>query len=1195
MISRTEEKSQENEEEEDFERYHLHPAFRLRHTLQSNTIDMALSPDGRSLAELRPFGKIYLWDVENCQLLRTWENAQLVPPLAWSPDGQTIAVGSDSREVHLWDVNTGKILQVLRGHLQGIKCLAWSPNGEILASGSNDGTIRMWKSETGRFFGLMKTTIVGANQIAWSPNSDRLCSCGHLSVNLLNVASKDIQVSGWHHGSVDCVAWSPDGRYIASGSKDQTVCIWEAEKGILTHVLEGHTSFIVSVFFMDNGKLLASVSQGGAVIIWRTDTWTEVANIENSSTSKSLKLSYNPTSSLIAISYGEPLKIKIFDINVSMLYGEEPAIQTIHYINAKAVLLGESGVGKSGLGIRLAEKKFRPTYSTHGAQFWHLPIDHIPGLPSDLHAELTLWDLAGQPEYRLIHQLFLDDTDAAMLLFDCSDSNEPFRGVPYWSKVLRKHLPPHAVKFLISARCDVSPITVDRQHINKILSQCCLDDYHKTSAKEDEGVEQLFHHLLQSIPWTKLPRTSTPRLFQLIRDFLLKKKEMGKILIPLEMVQKEVAQQHTEHCVTPLEIDTVVTLLQARGLVYRLAPRPGMTFVLTRPELINHYASSIIHEARNHPLGVGAIAERNVLIGDIPFKGFERLHKAQEAIVLEATIELMIRHDLCFREMGLLVFPSQINITRPMPQEKHPRTEVAYRFSGSIETIYASLVVRLSYTDYFHREDQWKYAVEFSRGKERLGFSMHQAEEGTGELEIYFHPGISEFDRVTFIRFVTDHLRTKGIDIEEEIRLYCPKCCKEVRNRDAIEARIKGKYLDIPCQYCSTSILIPKSIEARYAQDLKLVEKQQELLNIVGQRTEKEVQQFKTDQQHYVQAEDHRIHILHLSDLHLENEGQAQLYRAQLETDLIQEMKIKRLEYLVISGDIVNHATEDEYKVAFEMLDGLVKHFGLNTDRIVIVPGNHDLNWDDSEAAYQFIPKRKQPTPLPEGKYIPAGDAGILLRDESLYPQRFANFNAQFYKRIYGKDYPLDYAKQAILIERPEDQILFLELNSSWQIDHHFHERNRTGINLGALSYAIDRIRSKVYDNWLKIAVWHHPITGEETMNDEFMQQLAVLGVQVCMHGHIHEAIEDFYKYDDKRHINIISAGTSGMTTKPGIPMQYNLLTFDTCEGEMVVNTRKKEKPNGAWSADARWGDKNSPIPWYRFKVQNYQQPDNRR
>ncbi len=387
-------------------------------------------------------------------------------------------------------------------------------------------------------------------------------------------------------------------------------------------------------------------------------------------------------------------------------------------------------------------------------------------------------------------------------------------------------------------------------------------------------------------------------------------------------------------------------LLQSRGLVSRLDPRPDVTWVLLKPELINQYGASIIQAARNHPQGIGAVPERDVLIGDLAFAGFHRLAQAEEALVLGATAELLIRHDLCFREMGYLVFPSQINVTRLPPTEALPRTEVAYRFSGGIETIYASLVVWLSYTDYFRREDQWRYAVEFSRDGHRLGFSMQQVEEGTGELEIYFCPGLSEFDRVTFIRFVTDHLRAKGIDIQEQIRLYCPNCSKEVTNREAIEARIQEGCLDIPCQYCAAAILIPKSVEERYRRDASLGEKQQQLAETVGKRTEAEVEQFRADQQQYTAEEDHPIHILHLSDLHLENDAQAQVYRTQLETDLIQELGIRRLEYLVISGEVANRSTEEEYHAAFAMLDGLVKRFGLDPT------GNHDLNWALSKRAY---------------------------------------------------------------------------------------------------------------------------------------------------------------------------------------------------------------------------------------------------
>lgn len=778
-----------------------------------------------------------------------------------------------------------------------------------------------------------------------------------------------------------------------------------------------------------------------------------------------------------------------------------------------------------------------------------------------------------------------------MLLFDCSDPSDPFRGVPYWAKVLEKQAPHYAKKYLVSARCDVSPVTVERREINQTLGAYGLDEYLKTSASTGEGVDSLFERLISGIPWHQLPRTNTPQLFQAVREFLLERREAGETLIAMHNVRQAAEERFAERAATQAELDTVVQLLQSRGLVYRLDPRPDVTWVLLRPERINQYGASIIQAARNHPLGIGAVPERDVLLGNITFTGFEPLARAEEALVLEATAESLIRHDMGFREMGYLVFPSQINVTRLPPTEAHPRTEVAYRFSGGIETIYASLVVRLSYTEYFRREDQWKYSVEFSRNGNRLGFSMQQVEEGTGELEIYFHPGISEYDRVTFIRFVTDHLRAKGIDIEEQIRLYCPRCSREVTNREAIEARVQEGKLDISCQFCDTAIVIPKSVEEIYARDPSLGEKQQQMADTVEKRTTAEVEQFRSDQQQYTSEEDHRIHILHLSDLHLEDDALAGVLRTQLETDLIQELGIRSLEYLVISGDIANRSTEEEYSAAFALVDGLVKRFGLDASRVVVVPGNHDLNWDLSKKAYPFVYKDDSPSPLPENRYIQAGDAGVLLRNDELYRQRFAHFNAHFYRRIFGGDgYPLSFADQARLVERPEDRILFLELNSCWQIDHHFRER--ASIHMPALSRALDSLQEGAYNDWLKIAVLHHPVTGQHPMNNEFMQLLAVHGFQVCLHGHIHEAIEGFHKYDDRRGVHIIGAGTFGAPANEqvtDIPLQYNLVTFDPETGEMVVHTRKKEKPDGAWSADARWGDKNDPMPSYRFEVPHYQ------
>ena len=1180
-----------------------HPALKLRHTLLGHTDNvyrMTLSPDGQILASPSYDNTVRLWDVESGRNLKTFKHQEAVVCVDWSPDGATLATCCSGfwSGVYLWDTTSGQKIRILEEYHDPIYDVAWSPDGKMLASCSRNRAVRLWDAASGRILREFKGHLEKIYSVAWSPDGRQLCSGSQdNTVKLWNARNnKKFRTLQGHKGDVNAVAWLLNGQYIASASEDKTVRIWDSGTGQEQVVLEGHTAGVVSVSLLDSGCLLASLDKNGSVIFWRTDTWAEALRVDMIGAAyKFFNLAVHPTLPIMAASGPSGNEINLWNIDLTLLRGAEPATPSVFYVNAKAVLLGESSVGKSGLGIRIAEGKFRPTEgSTHGAQFWHFPTERLPALPSNVQAELTLWDLAGQPEYRLTHQLFLDDTDAALLLFDCSDANDPFRGVPYWAKALKKHAP-NARKFLVSARCDVSPVTVDRPTINRTLAAHGLDEYFSTSAYTGEGVEQVFQRLLSEIPWEQLPRTSTPKLFQVVREFLLERKQAGTNLIGMEEIQKAAADRFTERIATQAELDTVVQLLQSRGLVHRLEPRPGIVWVLLKPERINQYGASIIQAARNHPQGIGAVPERNVLTGAIAFTGFERLPHAEETLVLDSTAELLIRRDLAFREMGNLVFPSQINVTHQAPDEAHPRTEVTYRFSGSIETIYASLVVRLSYTEYFRREDQWKYAVEFSRGGNRLGFSMRQLEEGTGELEIYFYPGVSEFDRVTFIRFVTDHLRAKGIDIEEQIRLYCPNCSKEVTNREVIEARTRDGKLDILCQFCDTAVVIPKSVEEIYRRDPLLGQKQAQLANTVEQRTEAEVQQFQADQQQYTAAEDHLIHILHLSDLHLEDDIFASVCRTQLETDLIQELGIRRLEYLIISGDITNRSTEKEYDAAFAMVDGLVKRFGLDPSRVVVVPGNHDVNWDLSKKAYPFVFKDDLPSPLPADKHILAGDAGALVREDELYRERFAYFNTHFYRRIYsGQDYPLEYADQTLLVERPEDRILFLGFNSCWQLDHHF--RNRAGIHTPALAKILDRLQDGKYDGWLKIAVWHHPVTGQQPMNTEFMQLLTVHGFQVGMHGHIHEAIESYHKYDDQRGIRIVGAGTFGAPARKqtaGIPLQYNLLTFDPRTGEMTVNTRKKEKPDGAWSADARWGDKKKdPKAWYRFGVPNFKAQD---
>src|SRR5215210_9272895 len=126
--------------------------------------------------------------------------------------------------------------------------------------------------------------------------------------------------------------------------------------------------------------------------------------------------------------------IRIWELDEALLLGQSQA--SVHYTTAKLVLVGDSGVGKTGLGWRLAHGEFKEHSSTHGQQFW--VIDELGKRRDDgTECEAILWDLAGQPDYRLTHALFLDDSDLALVLFDPTDSRDPLHGVEFWLKQLR--------------------------------------------------------------------------------------------------------------------------------------------------------------------------------------------------------------------------------------------------------------------------------------------------------------------------------------------------------------------------------------------------------------------------------------------------------------------------------------------------------------------------------------------------------------------------------------------------------------------------------------------------------------------------------------------------------------------------------------------------------------------------------------
>jgi len=317
------------------------------------------------------------------------------------------------------------------------------------------------------------------------------------------------------------------------------------------------------------------------------------------------------------------------------------------------------------------------------------------------------------------------------------------------------------------------------------------------------------------------------------------------------------------------------------------------------------------------------------------------------------------------------------------------------------------------------------------------------------------------------------------------------------------------------------------------------------------------------------------MYILHLSDLHFGNlNNNAERWYGQLSYDLKTEVQCPKLDVLIISGDIANSSTEEEYQAAQEFINQIRSEFKLQRQQIIIVPGNHDLNWQlATKARFQ------------------EGDE--LKVDIIKYQQRFDNFR-KFYQAIKKEDYPLQHEYQGILYHLPEQQLLILGLNSAWRLNE--YDSKSADIHPDAINNALNQVleRQDLYKKCLKIAVWHHPLSSasNDYIRDHgFLQRLVQAEFRLALHGHIHKAETSLFRYDfssDGRRIDIICAGTFGAATKelvPGYPWQYNLLKLEA--NKLIVETRRREEANGTWKADARWsqGQGQDPLPRYEIEL----------
>ncbi len=597
--------------------------------------------------------------------------------LAWAAQHPMIALGSDSYQVVVIDARTGSELRRFFADAE-VSALAFSPDGRMLAAGTQNNTLQAI--------------------FVWDLRLEKV-----------------VQVLRGHEGGITCLRWWPGENILVSGSVDASVWVRDVRAGKKLRALRTHIAPITSVSISHDGTMLASAAQDSNVCFWsRQGDWRLVYLTQYSNMSYApCDIAFHPHKPLLA-AVNDQRNIEVTALNLDAIHRQED-IQTVYYSAAKVVVVGDGGVGKTSLCHALVDESApTETDGTHMVNVFKLSRTHRE-TDKTIRREIYFWDLAGQPEYQMVNQLYLNNVSAALLVFARGQGSEPLRGLRRWDKALQniqdkeaapRTLRQRAVKFLVQTRMDQQLSGISQAEIDQFVKQTDCIGFYETSAKDSRGIRELREAIERQIDWNASGQDVTTVIYDRIRRFLewVQKNEDVQIASSQQLfvryLEYDKSGQPQDIGTLRQQFETCLNYLEARLVVRRFDFRK---LVLLRPELFNVYAASIIQAARRGDnQSFGSIEERAILSRTVEIPADKRVRRPkEEEWMLMATIHDLVHFEVAFLVEETLVFPSHFVSGWDSEFAHEGDAELVFTFEGAVINLYGMLVVRLSRSEFF--------------------------------------------------------------------------------------------------------------------------------------------------------------------------------------------------------------------------------------------------------------------------------------------------------------------------------------------------------------------------------------------------------------------------------------------------------------------------------------------------------------